>query len=301
MEKEETRKFEELNLIDNFLFTEAAGYGEDGRKLCQIILETMLGRKLPYLKVEIQKVIQGIDPNKHGIRMDVYLEDAQMNQEGQPLESVYDIEMENREFHPKRARYYHSLTDRKLLNAGANYKTLGNVIVLIIMPKDPFDKGRARYTIKRQVIEDSSIEYEDGDTTYYFYTKGKINDEPQEVIDMLRYIEDSREENVKNPKIAEIHNVVHKVKQDKEVGVAYMRWADFYRETAEEAREKGLKQGREEGLEQGLEQGLNLFITDKIEDNIPDCIIVEKIVKRFGLNEKAAREKIEKCRAEEKS
>ena len=95
---EKTRKLEELNLIDNFLFTEAAGYGEEGRKICQIILETILGRPLPYLKVEVQKVISGVDTNMHGIRLDVYLEDQEMNKEGHPQESVYDIEMENKEF-----------------------------------------------------------------------------------------------------------------------------------------------------------------------------------------------------------
>ena len=261
---EKTRKLEELNLIDNFLFTEAAGYGEEGRKLCQIILETMLGRPLPYLKVEVQKIISGIDTDKHGIRLDVYLEDQELNKEGEPQESVYDIEMENREFHPKRARYYHSLTDRKLLNAGADYKTLGNVIVLIIMPKDPFGKGRMKYTIKRKVLEDPSIEYEDGDTTYYFFTKGAIHEEPQEVVEMLRYIEDSREENVNNSKIAEVHHVVHKVKRDKEVGVAYMKWADFVRETEEDAREAGMKAGLKAGMEAGMEAGREIKLVELI-------------------------------------
>ena len=44
------RRLEELNLINNFLFTEAASYGEDGRKLCQMILEIILERKLPNLR-----------------------------------------------------------------------------------------------------------------------------------------------------------------------------------------------------------------------------------------------------------
>ena len=236
---------ETLNLISNFLFTEAASFGDDGRKLCQMILETMLGYSLPYLKVEIQKVIPSGDPSKHGIRLDVYLEDSDLSRDGQPQESVYDIEMENKEFHPRRARYYHSLTDRKLLNAGADYNSLGNVIVLIIMPRDPFGKNRVKYTIKRKVIEDSSIEYDDGDTTYYFYTQGTVYDGPQEVVDLLHYIEDSKDENVKNPKIAEIHNIVQKVKKDKEVGVAYMKWKDYDRERLEEGIQKGIELERE--------------------------------------------------------
>ena len=252
-ETKETRvqkKLEELNLIDDFLFTAAASYGQDGRQLCQSILEIILGRKLPNLKVEVQKVLPAVDTNKHGIRMDVVIREVEGDEGEKSEESVYDIEMENHEFKPKRARYYHALADRKLLDAGDDYRMLGNVFIIVIMPNDPFGKNRIMYTIKRKVIEDFSIDYEDGDTTFYLYTRGTVTDGRQELVDLLHYIEDSNQKNAKGPELEKIHDIINKVKYDRKVGAAYMKSFERERMIMEEARERGLAEGREEGREE---------------------------------------------------
>lgn len=243
-ESKKQRKLEELNLIDDFLFTVVACYGEDGRRICQSILEIILGRSLHNLKVEIQKVIPAVDMDKHGIRMDIVIHESEPDNSGGVVESVYDIEMEKKDFIPKRARFYHALEDRKLLNAGDDYNLLGNVFVIIIMPKDPFGKDRMMYTIKRQVVEDSSIEYEDGDITLYLYTKGKVTDGRQELEALLRYVENSVQENAVGPKLAEIHGIIQKVKCDKEVGVAYMKSFERDEMIREEARQEGREEER---------------------------------------------------------
>ena len=71
----------------------------------------------------------------------------------------------------------------------------------------------------------------------------------------------------------------------------------------EQGREEGLEQGRNEGmelgLEQGREQGIRVFIEDKLEDEIPENIISEKLMKRFGLSEDEAMDRIRKYSAAE--
>lgn len=66
---------------------------------------------------------------------------------------------------------------------------------------------------------------------------------------MLKYMEESTEENVTNPDIEKVHRFVQKIKHKAEIGVNYMKsweWDEMIREEA-----------TREGLEQGLEQGRN--------------------------------------------
>lgn len=73
----------------------------------------------------------------------------------------------------KRAGYYHSLIDSKLLKSGADYEILQNVVVIIILPYDPFGEEWMVYTIKSKCEESPEMEYDDGNTTIYLYTKRK--------------------------------------------------------------------------------------------------------------------------------
>ena len=49
--------------------------------------------------------------------------------------------------------------------------------------------------------------YEDGQTTIFLYTKGKYAPS-QDLSDMLRYIENSREENASNPSLKRMSDMV---------------------------------------------------------------------------------------------
>ena len=53
---------------------------------------------------------------------------------------IYDIEPSNYRAasEPKRARYYHSLIDAKLLKSGTEYECLRKVVIIMILPYDPF-------------------------------------------------------------------------------------------------------------------------------------------------------------------
>ena len=253
------RPLEELNLIDNFLFSTLLTQGEDGEEFCRILLSTILGKKIRKVKVNAQQPIYGIDTNKHGIQLDAYVEDisdipqlpgCEMS-DAEIIPDIYDIEPNNtyeRETLPKRMRYYHSLIDTKHLDIGANYSKLPRVIIIVILPYDPFGMNRMVYTIKNRCIEIPDMPYEDGAEKIFLYTKGQADSASNSLSDMLKYIQETTEENITNEDIHTIHKFVERAKHRKEVGVQYMRlW---------EVNEKEIKDAIAEGIEAGIAEAV---------------------------------------------
>ena len=72
---------------------------------------------------------------------------------------------------------------------------------------------------------------------------------------MLKYMENSTDDNVTNQNIASIQELVNKVKRKKEVGISYMKsW-----EMEELARKQGYNDGFDSGLNDGFNDGFNEF------------------------------------------
>ena len=69
------RKLEELNLLDNFLFQEMLSDEEIGEEFARILLSTILERPIRKVRIIPQKAISGIDTDRHGIRLDAYIEE----------------------------------------------------------------------------------------------------------------------------------------------------------------------------------------------------------------------------------
>ena len=225
------RKLEDLNLIDNFLFQQMLSQNEDGEEFARILLGTILGKTIRKVKITPQKNILGIDTNKHGIRLDAYIEDVSDELTGdladaEIIRDLYDIEPNNtyeRETLPKRTRYYHGLIDTQLLSSGADYEKLPNVVIIVILPYDPFGKNRMVYTIQNRCMEDETLAYDDGAKKVFLYTKGTEGDPSQDLKDMLKYIQNTTDCNITNQDIASIHELVNKVKHKKEVSINYMK------------------------------------------------------------------------------
>lgn len=95
---------------------------------------------------------------------------------------------------------------------------------------------------------------------------------------MLKYIENSTDDNVTDENIAKIHGFVDKVKRDKEVGINYMKsW---------EREQMIHKEGLEEGLERVNQLNLKLIEASRTEDMIRaarDREFQEKLFEEFGL------------------
>lgn len=130
------------------------------------------------------------------------------------------------------------------------------MVIIVILPYDPFGKKRMVYTIHNQCVEDTSIPYNDGARKIFLYTRGTEGNPSQELCDMLKYMEKTTGENVTNRDIENLHRLVCKVKEKKEVGISYMKSWEYEKMCRDEARKEGLEEGREEGREQGRQEAL---------------------------------------------
>ena len=100
-----------------------------------------------------------------------------------------------------------------------NYDDLRDVIVIFIMP------------------------YDDGDRTIFLYTGGTKGHPTEQLRQLLHYMENSVAKNSCTKELQELHKMVVAVKQDGEVGLAYMK--SF--EIEEKIRQEGIEEGRLEG------------------------------------------------------
>ena len=100
---------------------------------------------------------------------------------------------------------------------------LRNVIVIFITTYDPFSENRMVYTIKNSCVEVPELEYEEGAKTIFLYTRGKEGNPPEELKQLLHYMEHSSIENASTESLKKLHRMVTAVKRDGEVGLAYMK------------------------------------------------------------------------------
>ena len=295
------RPLSELNIIDDFLFQQLLSQEGDGEEFCRILLSTILGRPIRKVRITPQKNILGIDTNQHGIRLDAYIEEIPENDlinsncvDAEIIPDIYDIEPNNhyeRKSLPKRMRYYHGLIDTQLLATNVDYEKLPNVVIIVILPYDPFGKNRMVYTIQNQCVEDTTLSYNDGATKIFLYTKGTKGNPSQELRDMLKCIEETTTDNIANQNIGMLHRLVEKVKQRKEVGINYMKSWELEKMWKQEGVEEGLAQGLEQGLEQGLTQGC---IETCQEFQLSKADTLNKIMQKFSLDQETATAYIEK-------
>lgn len=227
----------------------------------------ILQRKFQNLTVFPQKVYYGSDTNLHGARLDVYLED-------EDEASIYDIEPDKKDDQnliaalPRRVRFYHAKMDGRSLKSGEKYTALKNVIIIMIMPYDPFGRGRMVYTVQNACVEDPSMPYEDGAKTIFLYTKGEIGIPSEELKQLLTYMEQSTEVNATNDMLKGMHRMVEVVKHDEEVSVEYMRKMEEEDMLMMMGREEGLERGRQEGLERGREEGTLSTLCDLVKKGV---------------------------------
>lgn len=207
----------DLNLSSRFLFDEVM---EDAQTN-QDVLSIILGREIPLICMTESEKEQRISPLARSVRLDVFSMDEDDN--------VYSAEMQNERKTDlaKRSRYYQSLIDSNLLEAGIpNYNILNNTYLIMIMTFDLFGLGKYQYTFEPRCREDMNCKLEDGTVRIFLNTRGENDDEvSQELIDFLHYIENSTKEVADrsgSERIRRLHNRVCKVKLSEEVGVRYM-------------------------------------------------------------------------------
>lgn len=214
------KKLADMNLVDDFLAYSLTAHRRYGEEASRYILECILQRRIGHLTVVPQKVWYGEGPKSHGVRLDVYLDE----EDGE----IFDMEPDNNAEADavatlRRVRFYHAKIDAGNLMAGEDYSALRNVVVIFIATYDPFGRKRMVYTIKNGCEEEPDLPYEDGARTIFLYTKGTEGEPAEELRQLARYMEHSTAENAQSAGLAKLHEMVVKVKSDREVGLAYMK------------------------------------------------------------------------------
>ena len=221
------KPLEQMNILDDFMAGCLTGHRKYGEAASRYILSCILNREIGKLNVVTQKYLIADNPELHAIRMDVYLDEE--DEDGQAGE-IFDIGPDKSDNPkdvaelPKRARFYHARLDGKNIKAGSSdYSVLRNVVVIFIMPYDPFGLNRMVYTVGRSCVEVPEMPYDDGARTIFLYTRGTEGNPTEELRQLLRYMENSVEENACTKELQELHKMVKAVKQDREVVLAYMK------------------------------------------------------------------------------
>ena len=212
------RKLEDLNLIDNFLFEALVSHPEFGEPFCRIVLSILMQREVRQVKVVSQKVYPGSDTDRHGSRLDVYVEEyfnGDMNMDIGGLPVLYDIEPEkgekNKSSLPRRVRFYHSSIDHGSLASGTEYLKLRHVYVIMITTFDPFGYDHILYTVRNTCIEVPELPYDDGSVTFFFYTKGRKGECADEIRELLHFMENTQDANAVSSRIRQILDMVSMV------------------------------------------------------------------------------------------
>ncbi len=283
------RPLAELNLMDDFLFTEMMNQKDIGVKFSRIILETIFGEKFNLVSVVPQRTFLGMETGKHGIRLDAFIE--AVPEKAGLRATVYDVEPENKEREksqlPRRSRYYTDSIDVHLLDTGEAYENLPDMVSIMILSFDPFGAGDMYYEAGTKLFTHPETDYNDGVRRIFLYTKGNLNDKELEkyisgdgrqLQNMLRYFQDSREANVVDASTSMLHEMTIDVKSRKEVNKHYMKSWEWERSIREEGEERKVI---EQTLRKTAKGKSSEQIAEDLEENIsyiaPICRIIQEL------------------------
>ena len=253
-QKQKTLK--DLNLLDRFLFSQAA----DDPDTMRDMLEIILGREVVLKLLPQTEKEQRTHPLNRYVRLDVWAMDEE--------ERIYNTEVQKEDTGnlPKRSRFYQALIDSNLLKPGeVGFQRLNPVYIILICPFDLFGYGLYRYTFQMQCKEVPGLSLQDDAVRIFLNTRGQhAEGVPQELIELLRYMEHTTEEVSASCTSERIHNIqkrIHAIKSSEKIGVKYMQaWEEKILE-----QEKAREEGHASGLREGLIQKLKELVEKKVQ------------------------------------
>ncbi|MGL4800039.1 MAG: Rpn family recombination-promoting nuclease/putative transposase [Cellulosilyticaceae bacterium] len=246
---------EQLNLDDDFLFAKVMS----DKEICKKVLEKILKIKINSITMPEQQKVIDILLDSKAVRLDIYVHDEN--------NTIYNVEMQKgkRKNLPKRSRYYQGSIDLDMISKGKDYKELQKSFVIFICTFDPFKRGRHLYTFENRCIEDNTLLLGDETTKLFLNTKGTLNDVDEEMLEFLKYIEESTDEVAgasRSQLVKVINDKVKHLKEDKSMEVEYMtlleRDKEKFQEGREEGREEGILEANREIAKKMLSKGMSI-------------------------------------------
>ena len=300
------KRFEDLDLIDNYLVMAMASDPEAGPVYGRLLAEGLLHQKVRYVRVHAEKIVLGNSTVHRGIRMDVEMQAFDhVPAESDFPDKIYDFEPhhQNRDNLIKRNRFSQAKIDSNNLRSGENdFDRLPDLCVINILDYDPFDRGQMQYHFHNMCEEDTSIPYPDGLDFYYFITKSaEAFTADTELCALLKYIQKSTQDNATTPLTQELHKYVTKIKESAYGRNQYMTWGEYIDEEVEEACKTARKEARAEGRAEGLAEGLAEGRTEGLAEgraegertSLQNNILT--VLSRFGTVSSSTEESINCC------
>ena len=238
--------FKNLPLSNAFMFGEVMR----DESICKLFLEELLGCKIAKLKFINKEYDLADTKYSHGIRLDVYLADAN--------NTHYDIEMQNSvEALERRCRYYQAGINRRTLEKNAKYRDLPESYIIFVCNYDPYKLGYARYD-RVTYIKDTDLVYDDGSHVIFLNTHyTKAGNTPKAITEYLDYARDNDDHAPFTTELArEAVARTQQIRRNTEKEDSFMTFTQLLQETKDEAIEEGRLLGIEEGIEKGEQNTL---------------------------------------------
>ena len=247
------KKWEDLDITDDFIFSRVMR----NKKLCRTLLEMILKVKIGKIKFLTSHHAIRVEPNAKGIIMDVYLKDENR---------VINVEMQTSSQGDlaRRARYYQAAADIDNTPKGSEYKDLKQNYVVFICTFDPFHQGKPIYNFQNYCIAyEVPIPLEDDTEKIFLNTAAK---DTTSLDGELRLFYDYIKGKVAQTDFTkELDATISQMKQEKEARNMYLtyttRMMEFRRDGYEEGISIGLQQGREQGAYEKALKTAKMFLS----------------------------------------
>jgi predicted transposase/invertase (TIGR01784 family) len=199
---------------------------------------------------QTQKTITAVF-GKRGIRLDAYFDSGEI---------IYNIEMQTTMSADlaKRFRLYQSQIDVDQLERGQTFDKLRPCYVIFICKHDPFGKGLYRYSFSNKCDELPYLKLDDGAHKVVFYTGGTNGTENDNMMELLKYMNDTKSypiEKTKHSLIKEIDDAVAIAKTNPEWRRNYVFYTTRIRESELKGRAEGFTEGEIKGELKGVLKG----------------------------------------------
>ena len=250
------KKWEDLDITDDFIFSRVMR----NKRLCRTLLEMILKVKVGKIKFLTSHHAIQIEPNAKGIIMDVYLKDENR---------VINVEMQttNKGDLPHRARYYQAAADIDTTSKGSEYNDLKENYVVFICTFDPFHQGKPIYNFRNYCITyESPIPLGDGTEKIFLNTAAQ---DTTSLDGELRLFYDYIKGKVPRTDFTkELEATISRMKQEKEERNMYLTYTTRMMESRRDGFDEGFDKGREDGLQAGLLAGLQQGIEQGLEQGV---------------------------------
>ena len=247
------KKWEELTIADDFMFSQVM----KDKEICKEVVEMILGVKVGKIKFLTSQHEIEITPEAKSITMDVYLRDE---------EKIINVEMQtgHKNELAKRCRYYQAAADIDNTQPGDIYSKMKDNYVIFICTFDPFLQGKAFYRFENLCVDcNPPVPLRDG--TYKLFLNTAAEDLTLLDPELKLFYDYIRRGTADSVLTGRIESSINKLKENTEVRRKYMTYTTRIAEAKTEAFEDGFSAGEEHGIaigeKRGEERGISLGIT----------------------------------------